>query len=129
MYYIDNQSRQSVYEQIVEQTERYVLTELLTPQQAMPSVRSLSMELSVNPNTIQKAYSELERRGVIYISPGKGSFIAPNAKEVLSGDRIKCLAEIEKSARECSWAGIDKATVYEAVDRGYSQNGGIKKDD
>lgn len=124
MYFIDNQSRKAVYEQIVEQTERFVLTGVLAADQAMPSVRSLSMELSVNPNTIQKAYAELERRGVIYITPGRGSFISPKAMEALSAEIMNRLESIESVARECMWAGIDKQLVYDTVDKGYAKNGG-----
>lgn len=124
MYSIDNQSRKAVYEQIVEQTERFVLTGILQPEQPMPSVRSLSLELSVNPNTIQKAYSELERRGVIYISPGKGSFVSPGAMDALSAERMGRLDVIEGCARECAWAGIDIQLVKDAVDRGYNNNKG-----
>lgn len=124
MYSIDNQSRKAVYEQIVEQTERFVLTGIIQPDQPMPSVRSLSLELSVNPNTIQKAYSELERRGVIYISPGKGSFVSPGAKDSLSAERMGRLGVIENCSRECAWAGIDIQLVKDAVDRGYNTNKG-----
>lgn len=124
MYSIDNQSREAVYEQIVTQTERFVLMGLMKENQPMPSVRSLSMELSVNPNTIQKAYSELERRGVTYVVPGRGSFIAADAREKLSLAKHSLLSDIESLAGECSLAGIDKSLVYEAVDKGYSEKGG-----
>lgn len=124
MFSIDNQSRKAVYEQIVEQTERFVLSGLLAENQPMPSVRSLSIKLSVNPNTIQKAYAVLEGRGITYITPGKGSFISPKAKLALAADRLEGIVEIEARARECAWAGIDKSVVYKAVDRGYANNGG-----
>ena len=125
MYSIDNQSRKAVYEQIIEQTERFVLSGILAPEQPMPSVRSLSLDLSVNPNTIQKAYAELERRGVIYISPGKGSFVSSGAKEALASDRMGKLDLIEGYARECAWAGIEKHLVLGAVEKGYNdKNGG-----
>ncbi|MBE6753622.1 MAG: GntR family transcriptional regulator [Ruminococcaceae bacterium] len=124
MYVIDNQSRQAVYEQIVAQTERFVMTGLMTADQPMPSVRSLSMELSVNPNTIQKAYAELERRGIIYVVTGKGSFISSGAKDSLAIAKRGRLAEIEAIAGECAIAGIDKQLIYDAVDKGYGRNGG-----
>ena len=128
MYSIDNQSRKAVYEQIVEQTERFVLSGVLTAEQPMPSVRSLSVELSVNPNTIQKAYSELERRGVIYIAPGRGSFVSPKALEALAAQRMGRLEMIESYARECAWAGIEKQLVLDAVEKGYAdKNVGGKK--
>lgn len=127
MYVIDNQSRIPVYEQIVAQTERFVMMGLLNSDEPMQSVRSLSIELSVNPNTIQKAYAELERRGVIYVVPGKGSFIAGNAKEKLSQARLSLLNEIEMLSAECALAGFEKSVLYEAVDKGYGRNGGTAK--
>lgn len=124
MYVIDNQSRQAVYEQIVAQTERFVMTGLMKANEPMPSVRSLSMELSVNPNTIQKAYAELERRGIIYVAAGKGSFISGEAKDNLALAKRGRLTEIESIAGECALAGIDKQLIYDAVDSGYSRIGG-----
>ncbi len=126
MFAIDNQSRVPVYEQIVVQTERFVMMGLLRADEPMQSVRSLSIELSVNPNTIQKAYAELERRGVIYIVPGKGSYISPQAMEKLSDSRRSLLAEIENISAECALAGFEKSIIYEAVDRGYSRKDGNK---
>ncbi len=124
MYAIDNQSQVPVYEQIVAQTERFVMMDILKADEPMQSVRSLSIELSVNPNTIQKAYAELERRGVIYIVPGKGSFISGEAKEKLAQQRTALISEIEKLSAECSLAGFEKSILYEAVDKGYSRSGG-----
>ena len=64
--FIDSMSRQPVYEQIVDQVEQMILSGLMRPGEQLPSVRSLSLELSINPNTIQKAYAELDGRGIIY---------------------------------------------------------------
>lgn len=128
MYAIDNQSRTAVFEQIIEQTERFVLTGVLAAHQPMPSVRALSVELSVNPNTIQKAYSDLERRGIIYVTPGRGSFVSPSAAEVLSQERLELLTVIGQHAHECALAGIEKEKVIEAVENGYRRNGGNGND-
>ena len=124
MYTIDNQSRQAVYEQIIEQTERFILTGIFAADQPMPSVRSLSVELSVNPNTIQKAYTDLDRRGLIYSVPGKGSFVSADARQIAAEEKQKRLADIENAAYECALAGIDKRLIYEAVDKGFGRNGG-----
>ena len=69
MFQIDALSRTPVYLQLVEQTERLILSGVLTPGQQMPSVRNLSIALSVNPNTIQKAYSELDSHGLTCAVP------------------------------------------------------------
>lgn len=83
MFTIDNMSRVPVYEQIVEQTERLLLSGQMKPGDAMPSVRGLATELGVNPNTIQKAYAELEHRGMTTSVPGRGSFLREDATEQL----------------------------------------------
>ena len=128
MYAIDNQSRVPVYEQIVAQTERFVMMGLLNADEPMQSVRSLSIELFVNPNTIQKAYAELERRGVIYVVPGKGSFVSKDARERVAQSRVALISEIENISAECSLAGFEKSILYEAVERGYNRNGGNPND-
>ena len=79
MFTIDNMSRIPVYEQIVEQTERMLLSGEMKPGDPMPSVRGLAAELGVNPNTIQKAYTELEHRGMTTSVPGRGSFLREDA--------------------------------------------------
>ena len=80
--FIDSMSRQPVYEQIVDQVEQMILSGLMRPGEQLPSVRSLSLELSINPNTIQKAYAELDGRGIIYTLPGRGGFVSQNAPEL-----------------------------------------------
>ena len=83
MFTIDNMSRIPVYEQIVEQTERMLLSGEMKPGDPMPSVRGLAAELGVPPNTIQNAYPELEHRGMTTSVPGRGSFLREDATEQL----------------------------------------------
>lgn len=78
MITIDLQNRQPIYEQIVERFETLIVNGILEPDSQMPSVRSLAMELSINPNTIQKAYSMLEQEGYIYPVRGRGNFVSGN---------------------------------------------------
>ncbi len=67
-----------IYEQIKEGLKRLIVTGALAAEERLPSVRTLATQLSINPNTIQRAYNELEGEGYIYSVPGKGSFAAPN---------------------------------------------------
>lgn len=76
---IDLQNRKPIYEQIVERFQTLIVNGVLEPDSQMPSVRSLAMELSINPNTIQKAYSLLEQEGYIYPVKGRGNFVSGNA--------------------------------------------------
>lgn len=76
---IDLQNRKPIYEQIVERFQTLIVNGILEPDSQMPSVRSLAMELSINPNTIQKAYSMLEQEGYIYPVKGRGNFVSGDA--------------------------------------------------
>ena len=76
MIAIDVQSRKPIYEQIVERFETLIVSGVLAPDSQLPSVRALAMELSINPNTIQKAYAMLEQEGFIYPVRGRGNFVS-----------------------------------------------------
>lgn len=127
MYTTDNLSGVPVYEQIVRQTEAFILTGIMQPDAPMPSVRSVATEISANPNTVQKAYTNLLGRGIIYAVPGKGSFIAPDAKEKLRGELEKKLEGIEQMAEQFAGAGIAKQDVLDAVERGYERSHSLAK--
>jgi len=75
MFQIDTMSRMPIYEQVVNQLEYFVLNGILKEGEQIPSVRNLSVDLSINPNTIQKAYFELDKRGIIQSVPGRGCFV------------------------------------------------------
>lgn len=76
MIVLDYQDRRPIYEQIVEKFRHLILSGALPPGSRMPSVRQLAMDLSINPNTIQRAYAQLEQEGLSYPVKGKGNFIA-----------------------------------------------------
>ena len=121
MFIIDSMSRQPVYEQIIRQLERFVLTGMLKPGDQLPSVRSLSMSLSINPNTIQKAYTELDSRGIIYSVPGRGCFVSENAGALLQEYRRSQLQDVEALARELAMAGIPLEDVLDCVKNAYDR--------
>ena len=78
MVVIDYQNRKPIYEQIVERFQMLIVKGILEPDSQMPSVRALATELSINPNTIQKAYAVLEQEGYIYPVKGRGNFVSGN---------------------------------------------------
>ena len=80
MIALDYRDRRPLYEQIIERFQYLMYQEDLKENEKLPSVRSLAMELSINPNTIQRAYTELERQGFIYSVKGKGSFVADSGR-------------------------------------------------
>lgn len=115
MFHIDAMSRIPVYEQIIEQLERFVLTGILAPDSQLPSVRSLSSMLSSNPNTIQKAYTELDRKGIIYSVPGKGCFVTAEAKNILSQYKKGQWDEMVTLLKELLLAGVSKDQIIQCV--------------
>ena len=112
---IDRQSRVPVYEQIISQFEEQILTGTLSADELIPSVRALSLELSINPNTIQKAYNDLERRRVTYSVPGKGRFVSAEAKKLLSAGRQGHLAKLQELVYELAIGGVTQQQVLETV--------------
>ncbi len=123
MFHIDPLSRKPVYEQLIEQLEKFVLTDLLPAETQLPSVRSLSLELSINPNTIQKAYSELDVRGIIYSVPGIGCFVAKNAKELLLEHSRRKLTQLHALVSELALAAVPPEEVIECVRNAYKERG------
>ncbi len=121
MFDIDKYSRRPIYEQVVAQAERLIATGALEAGAVLPSVRTLSQQLSINPNTLQKAYGELERRGLCYSVPGSGRFITENAREIVVGQKQALLEEIERICTELREAGVEKAKAIAAVNAAYGK--------
>ena len=116
MFVIDVMSRVPVYEQLINQVEEQILTGLLNSGDKMPSVRSLSVSLSITPNTIQKAYTELDRMKLIITVPGKGSFVSSQALNILGTNSREKMPEFKQAIKELALAGITKSEIMEAVD-------------
>jgi len=76
MFQIDLKSRKAIYAQIIDNFKRLIITGVLQPDAKVPSIRELAQAITVNPNTVQKAYRELESQGYIYTVLGQGSFIS-----------------------------------------------------
>lgn len=78
MIHIDYQDKRPIYEQVADKFRQLIVKGIMPADEKMPSVRSLAIDLSINPNTIQKAYQELERLGFIYTIQGRGNFVSPS---------------------------------------------------
>ena len=120
MIIIDYKDRRPIYEQIVERFQDLILKGVLEPDSQLPSVRNLSMELSINPNTIQKAYAELERRGFIYSVKGRGSFIAANSN-LIERKKEELLEEIVKLMKKGKELGIKREQFMSKLDEGFEE--------
>ena len=92
-YHIDPSSGTPIYRQLVDQVRQAVASGVLRAGDKLPSVRDLAVELAVNPNTVAKAYQELEREGVVETPRGRGSFIADRDHTVSEGERLRQFTE------------------------------------
>lgn len=122
MILLDYRDKRPIYEQVVDKLERLIVGGGLEANYKMPSVRSLAMELSVNPNTIQRAYAELEQNGYIYTVTGRGSFVAHEC-EWRNGkleELTKDLAELLLKAKE---AGMTVEATIEVVKKTFEEAG------
>lgn len=117
MIILDYKDTRPLYEQIVDKFQKLILTGALEPNTRMPSVRSLAVELSINPNTIQRAYAELEREGFIYAVKGRGNFVAYDER-LIRFRREKIMERLEQLAEEAREIGITREELA-----GYLQEG------
>ena len=120
MLKLDLQSRLPIYEQLKRKIGELVLTGALKPHDQLPSVRSFARDLGINPNTVQKAYQDLEHDGVIYSVSGRGSYISPN-EGIAEMLRRKHLDSITREAAKAKNAGIAKTDALGAVELAYSE--------
>jgi GntR family transcriptional regulator len=103
-----------IYLQIVEQIKRAVALGKLKPEEGLPSVRQLALDLTINPNTVARAYLELEHQGVIYKRQGQGTFVSMQAAEASRRERQKIVGALfEKALIEAVNSGLTAAEIEE----------------
>ena len=126
MIILDYKDRRPIYEQVAEKLEELMLLGILGENEPLPSVRSLAMELSINPNTIQRAYAELERQGYIYSVKGKGSFVAENSvmKEKRKKDLLIQVSEVIDEAIRLGISGEEIKNMVEIQYQAAEKEGG-----
>ena len=108
---VDFRSRTPIFEQIVGCVEELVLRGIMRPDEQLPSVRSLASELGINPNTIQKAYAELENRGIIYSLNARGSFVSSEIGELRERSQAKLLKTVKENFQEALKLKISKSDI------------------
>ena len=120
--------RRPIYEQIVDKMSELMIRGALSENSPLPSVRNLAAELSINPNTVQRAYIELEREGYIYSIKGKGSFVSP-LDHIRDRKCEELLSEIRSDVGKVVQAGIKEEELIAEVRGIYSQAKGEKGND
>lgn len=116
MFIINLQGKQSIYEQIRDQIFRYIQLGVLKVDDKLPSVRQLALELGINPNTVQKAYQELEKEGVIYTLPKKGAFVSNIQNKE---DNTSLLQEMELLLQQAHTSNISIEQIEELIKKVY----------
>lgn len=114
---LDYQSRIPIYEQIVNNIEKYVAVGILREKSQIPSIRELANNLGINPNTVKKAYDILENKGVIMTISTKGTFISNDTKMVLENKIDKEINLIKDKIRELENMGISKKEIMERIEK------------
>lgn len=117
MIILDYKDARPIYEQIAEKFKELILKGVMSSDEQMPSVRNLAMELSINPNTIQKAYAELERQGFIYTVKGRGNFVCGNEK-LLKERREGYMKQILALVLEAIEYGISREEILAEIAKG-----------
>ena len=115
MLLIDKLSQKPVYEQIIDGIERNILLGIYPCGSLLPSVREQSVTLGINPNTIQKSYAELTRRGIILPSPGSGCYVSHEAKDLLLEEARKKIVNLKELLTELRIAGVKQDEILGAV--------------
>ncbi|WHX38732.1 GntR family transcriptional regulator [Mesobacillus sp. AQ2] len=129
MFELDLRSRKPIYEQLVDKMKELIINEVLKPDEQLPSVRQMAQQLTINPNTIQKAYRELETQGFIYSLKGKGSFVNPMDTGKDFDKILQVKQELEKLLNEALYLGVSAEELHELVKSVEGTKGGHGQDD
>lgn len=122
MFSVNYKDPRPIYEQVKDSLRRAILTGVLAPDEKIPSVREAAAQLVINPNTIQKAYRELESEGYIYSVPGKGSFVSDN-DEARSQRKRELFQRLDKTAAELTSIGVTMEEITAHLSENASKEG------
>jgi len=114
MITLDYRDKRPIYEQIIEQIKKLIATDVLAADDKLPSVRNLAMEISINPNTIQRAYMELEKDGWIYTVKGKGNFVADKSGW-MDANKALAMESLRKEIEKAKSLGITKEDIISLI--------------
>ena len=120
MIILDYQDRRPIYEQITERFRTLIYQGALPAGSRLPSVRQLAMELSINPNTIQRAYMTLEQEGLIYPVKGRGSFVT-GSSEIRRIGMEEILRELRETTEKCRTFGIKEEEIIYVIRECYKE--------
>lgn len=125
MIQLDLSDHRPLYEQIKEKVKELIITGAIDENEKIPSVRELAQQLTINPNTIQRAYKDLETEGYIYSVRAKGSFAAPVSHIRKKAETDELEADFEASVRQAQFLGIAKDELIRTIERIYNEGDDI----
>lgn len=117
MLILDYRDARPIYGQIKDSLRRLIVAGALGPDEKLPSIRALAMDLSINPNTIRRAYTELEREGFIYSVPGKGSFAAVTGRED-PARRAELMEKLREIIAELRYLKVPDQEILALIEKG-----------
>ena len=121
MFKLNYGDHRPLYEQIKEKYKELILNEILNQDDKIPSVRELSQILAINPNTIQKAYKDLEAEGFIYSIKAKGSFVAPKNELVKRVDVKKIVDDYTQLVKKLKFMDVTKEELLKIINEEFSE--------
>jgi len=133
IFTVDPHTGVPIYLQLIEQVKRSVALGVLSPGERLPTVKQLATDLTINPNTVARAYRDLERDGVIETSVGRGSFVSQNRAGERAAAALADVASstVDAAVREAKSMGLKRGQVREifskALERWYSPDGDAKE--
>ena len=117
MLILDYRDARPIYGQIKDSLRRLIVAGALGPDEKLPSIRALAMDLSINPNTIRRAYTELEREGFIYSVPGKGTFAAVTGRED-PARRAELMEKLREIIAELRYLNVPDQEILALIEKG-----------
>ncbi|MBO5453885.1 MAG: GntR family transcriptional regulator [Clostridia bacterium] len=121
MFQLNYGDRRPVYEQIKEKIKELVINGVLKENEKIPSVRELATILAINPNTIQKAYHELEQEGFIYSLRAKGSFVAPKESAIRKNGTEELMSELKIVVSKLKFLNADYEELKAILDKEFKK--------
>lgn len=115
MIHLNYRDSKPIYEQIKEGFRKLIISNSLSANEKLPSVRELASSLAINPNTIQRAYRDLESEGYIYTVAGKGTFVAER-QEIFDARQHELLEEFDEIVQELYFLSVKKKDLIERID-------------
>ena len=116
MFVIDPRDKAPLYEQLAGQLRKQIAMGILAADEPLPPVRQLAGELGINPNTIQKAYRQMESEGLTYSCPGRGSFVTPDVGAQRQRQQVLQLELVEREMKKALEMGVTIAALRKLTD-------------